>query len=93
MKRATGAQSLYGNPGSDLIYCFQRVSPMEVSPHDAHAVYYGSQFLHRTRDGLTWQVMSPDLTKHPPGTQGASGELITRDATGMQFASRHCRRA
>src|SRR5208337_4361346 len=27
-----GAQSLYGNAGSELIYRFQRVSPMEVSP-------------------------------------------------------------
>ena len=83
-----GAQSLYGNPGSDLIYRFQRVSPMEVSPHDAHVVYYGSQFLHRTRDGgVTWQVISPDLTAHPPGTQGASGEPITRDATGEEVYS------
>lgn len=83
-----GAQSLYGNPGSDLIYRFQRVSPMEVSPHAGQGVYYGSQFLHRTRDGgVTWQTISPDLTAHPPGTQGASGEPITRDATGEEVYS------
>lgn len=83
-----GAQSLYGNPGSDLIYRFQRVSPMEVSPHPGQGVYYGSQFLHRTRDGgVTWQTISPDLTAHPPGTQGASGEPITRDATGEEVYS------
>ena len=29
-----GGQSLYGNPASDLILRFQRVSPMETSPHD-----------------------------------------------------------
>ena len=29
-----GAQSLYGNPGRDLILRFQRVSPMATSPHD-----------------------------------------------------------
>jgi photosystem II stability/assembly factor-like uncharacterized protein len=34
-----GAQSLYGNPGKDLIYRFQRVSPMEVSPNEPHTVY------------------------------------------------------
>ncbi len=83
-----GAQSLYGNPGTDLVYRFQRVSPMEVSPHDGHVVYYGSQFLHRSRDGgVSWQVISPDLTAHPPGTQGASGEPITRDATGEEVYS------
>ncbi len=83
-----GAESLYGNAGSDLIYRFQRVSPMDVSPHEPHTVYYGSQFLHRSRDGgVTWERISPDLTAHPPGTQGASGEPITRDATGEEVYS------
>ena len=45
-----GAQSLYGNAGEDLIYRFQRVSPMETSPYDPRVVYYGSQYVHRTRD-------------------------------------------
>ncbi len=83
-----GVQSLYGNPGSDLIYRFQRVSPMEVSPFDTKVVYYGSQFVHRTRDGgVTWEKISPDLTAKPEGTQGASGEPITRDATGEEVYS------
>ena len=83
-----GAQSLYGNPGTDLIYRFQRVSPMEVSSMEPHTIYYGSQFLHRTRDsGVTWERISPDLTAHPLGTQGASGEPITRDATGEEVYS------
>ena len=38
-----GAQSLYGNPASDLIYPMQRVSPMALSPHDPDVLYYGSQ--------------------------------------------------
>jgi len=83
-----GAQSLYGNAGSDLTYRFQRVSPMELSPHDPHVIYYGSQYLHRTRDGgVTWEKISPDLTAHPPGTQGSSGEPITRDDTGEEVYS------
>ncbi|MGA7236468.1 MAG: hypothetical protein WBY44_12355 [Bryobacteraceae bacterium] len=83
-----GAQSLYGNAGSELIYRFQRVSPMEVSPFDQNTVYYGSQYLHRSRDaGVSWQTISPDMTAHPPGTQGASGEPITRDATGEEVYS------
>ena len=61
---------------------------MEVSPFDQNTVYYGSQYLHRTRDGgVTWEKISPDLTAHPPGTQGASGEPITRDATGEEVYS------
>ena len=83
-----GGESLYGNPGSALIYRFQRVSPMEVSPHTPHTVYYCSQYVHRTRDGgVHWERISPDLTAKPAGTQGASGEPITRDATGEEVYS------
>jgi photosystem II stability/assembly factor-like uncharacterized protein len=83
-----GGQSLYGNPASDLIYRMQRVSPMATSPHDPDVLYYGSQFVHRTRDkGVTWERISPDLTAHPACCQGASGEPITRDITGEEFYS------
>ena len=84
-----GAESLYGNGGETVTYRFQRVSPMEVSPHDPTEVYYGSQYLHRTRDGgVTWTRLSPDLTAHPPGEpQEASGAPITRDATGEEVYS------
>ncbi len=83
-----GAQSLYGNDPKDLIYRFQRVSPMDVSPNVRGTVYYGSQFLHRSRDdGVTWERISPDLTANTPETQGVSGGPITRDVTGEEFYS------
>jgi photosystem II stability/assembly factor-like uncharacterized protein len=83
-----GAQSLYGNPGKDLILRFQRVSPMATSPHDPDVLYYGSQYVHRTRDkGVSWEKISPDLTAFPPCCQGPSGEPITRDVTGEEFYS------
>ncbi len=83
-----GAESLYGNGGKTLIYRFQRVSPMEVSPFNSKVVYYGSQYLHRTTDGgVTWTKISPDLTAFPPEGQEASGEPITRDATGEEVYS------
>jgi len=66
----------------------QRVSPMALSPHDPNVLYYGSQYLHRTRNkGVTWEKISPDLTAKPAGTQGVSGEPITRDVTGEEFYS------
>ncbi|GLC24107.1 WD40/YVTN/BNR-like repeat-containing protein [Roseisolibacter agri] len=82
-----GAQSLYGNAGKDLIYRFQRVSPMETSPHDARTVYYGSQYVHRTRDeGKTWERISPDLTANDPQYQSViSGSPITIDVTGEEM--------
>ena len=84
-----GAQSLYGNPGKDLILRFQRVSPMEISPHDARVLYYGSQHVHRTTDeGVTWETISPDLTANDPRyQQRPSGEPITLDVTGEEFYS------
>ena len=61
---------------------------MATSPHDPDVLYYGSQYLHRTRDkGVTWEKISPDLTAFPPCCQGASGEPITRDVTGEEFYS------
>lgn len=84
-----GAQSLYGNPGKDLILRFQRVSPMEISPHNPRVLYYGSQHVHRTRDeGVTWEKISPDLTWNPPERQQkSSGEPITLDVTGEEYYS------
>ena len=83
-----GGQSLYGNPARDLIWRLQRVSPMATSPHDPDILYYGSQYLHRTRDkGVAWTAISPDLTANDPCCQGASGEPITRDVTGEEFYS------
>jgi photosystem II stability/assembly factor-like uncharacterized protein len=84
-----GAQSLYGNAGKDLIFRFQRVSPMETSPHDARTVFYGSQYVHRTRDeGVTWERISPDLTANDPKYQSViSGGPITIDVTGEEMYS------
>jgi hypothetical protein len=87
-QRWVDPQNRYGHAARDLKYRFQRVSPMELSPHDPRVIYYGSQYVHRTRDeGLTWETISPDLTAREPGTQGISGEPITRDITGEEMYS------
>ena len=58
-----GGQNMYGRNPKDLNYRFQRVSPIEISPHDPNVVYHASQYLHRTTDeGVTWETISPDLT-------------------------------
>jgi photosystem II stability/assembly factor-like uncharacterized protein len=83
-----GAVNLYGTNPADLPYRFQRVVPIEVSPHDPNTVYHGSQFVHKTTDGgVTWQQISPDLTAFPPERQMVSGGPITRDATGEEHYS------
>jgi hypothetical protein len=83
-----GAQNLYGHNPKDLNYRFQRVSPIEISPHDPNVVYHGSQYLHRTTDeGVTWETISPDLTAFKPERQMASGMPLTRDITGEEHYS------
>ncbi len=83
-----GAANMYGHNPRDLKYRFQRVSPIEVSPHDPNVVYHASQFLHRTTDeGETWERISPDLTAFDPATQVISGSPLTRDITGEEFYS------
>ncbi|MDX1492792.1 MAG: hypothetical protein R3253_01865 [Longimicrobiales bacterium] len=83
-----GFQNLYGANPADLNYRFQRVVPIEVSPHDASTVYHGSQFVHKTTDeGVTWEQISPDLTAFRPERQMVSGGPITRDITGEEHYS------
>ena len=58
-------------------------------PFDNSTVYFGSQFVHKSTDkGLTWSIISPDLTTNDPEKlqQSDSGGL-TMDATG---AENHC---
>jgi hypothetical protein len=83
-----GGQSLYGNPGQDLILGSSAPRRWRRRRTIPEIVYYGSQYLHRTRDkGVTWEKISPDLTAFDPRFQGASGEPITRDVTGEEFYS------
>lgn len=83
-----GGVNLYGRNPSELPYRFQRVVPIEVSPHDADVIYHGSQFVHRTTDdGKTWETISPDLTANRPERQMISGGPITRDITGEEHYS------
>jgi hypothetical protein len=83
-----GAANMYGHNPADLTYRFQRVSPIEISPHDPDVIYHGSQFVHVTRDGgRTWETISPDLTAFESERQVVSGGPITRDITGEEFYS------
>ena len=90
MQFYVGAVDMYGRNPAELPYRFQRVVPIEVSPHNPDVVYHGSQFVHRTSDdGETWETISPDLTAFRPERQMVSGGPITRDITGeesLQYA-------
>lgn len=81
-------QNRYGHNPRDIKYRFQRVSPLEVSPHDPRIIYHASHVVHRSTDeGVTWTVISPDLTANEPDKQVISGGPITRDITGEEVYS------
>ncbi len=83
-----GFQNIYGHNPKDLMYRFQRVSPVHVSPHDPNRVYHTSQYVHVTEDGgRAWQTISTDLTAFTPETQVVSGDPITLDVTGEEHFS------
>jgi len=61
-------------------------SAINIDPFNNSTIYFGSQFVHKSTDkGLTWEVISPDLTTNDPEKQkqGESGGL-TMDATGAE---------
>ena len=83
-----GAQYMYGRNPEELKYRFQRVSPIEISPHDSSVVYHGSQYVHRTSNGgQKWETISPDLTAFKDKFQVTSGRPINRDITGEEHFS------
>jgi photosystem II stability/assembly factor-like uncharacterized protein len=81
-------QNRYGHHPADIQYRFARQTPILVSPHDPKVVYQASHVLHRsTDDGVTWEVISPDLTAFEPEYQIVPGNPITRDVTGEEVYS------
>ena len=70
----------------DVKLRFNWNAAINIDPFDSNTLYFGSQFVHKSTDkGLTWKVISPDLTTNDPEKQkqGDSGGL-TMDATGAE---------
>ncbi|MEE9463528.1 MAG: hypothetical protein V3V53_16940 [Bacteroidales bacterium] len=73
-------------PDLDTKLRFHWNAAIEQDPYDNSTIYFGSQFLHKSADkGLTWEIISPDLTTNDPEKQtyGKSGGL-TLDVTGAE---------
>ena len=81
-------QNRYGHHPKDIAFRFPRQTVIMVSPHNPRIVYQASHVLHRTiDDGVTWEVISPDLTANEPAYQIVPGNPITRDVTGEEVYS------
>jgi photosystem II stability/assembly factor-like uncharacterized protein len=78
-------QSTIGAAAGDVKYRFVWTAPLTISPHDHNTIYFGSQFVHMTKDGgKSWQVISPDLTLNDKSKQQISGGL-TPDNIGVEY--------
>ena len=74
------------HPDPEVELRFNWNSAINIDPFDNNTIYFGSQFVHKSTDkGLTWEVISPDLTTDDPEKQKQqeSGGL-TIDATGAE---------
>ncbi len=81
-------QNRYGHDPDDIKFRFPRQTVVYVSPHDSRVVYQASHVLHRSLDeGITWDIISPDLTAHEAEFQIVPGNPITRDVTGEEVYS------
>jgi photosystem II stability/assembly factor-like uncharacterized protein len=59
-----------------------RTEPLQFSPTDPRTLYYATNKLHRTRSGgMSWETVSPDLTRENPGIPPSVGTL---HAPGME---------
>jgi photosystem II stability/assembly factor-like uncharacterized protein len=80
-----------GSVGDAMIghkYRFNWNSPIALSPQNPKVVYFGGNVLFKSTDyGMSWQVISPDLTTNDPAKQQSSGGPIVVDNTAAEF---HC---
>ncbi|HLX43392.1 MAG TPA: hypothetical protein VKR43_08155 [Bryobacteraceae bacterium] len=59
----------YGWGAADINYRFWWTYPVSTSPTNPKTLYVTSQFVHRSlNEGQSWEVISPDLTRHDPKT-------------------------
>ena len=78
-----------GSVGDAMVshkYRFNWNSPIVLSPQNPGVVYFGGNVLFRSTDhGMSWQVISPDLTANDPSKQQSSGGPIVVDNTAAEF--------
>jgi photosystem II stability/assembly factor-like uncharacterized protein len=74
-----------GRSAAEVTHRFQWTEPIVFSPHDPKTMYFAGEVLFKTTDaGMTWTIISPDLTRNDKAKQASSGGPITKDNTGVE---------
>lgn len=72
--------------GREMKYRYNWSAPIIVSQHNPSVIYHASNHVVRSRDrGMTWQEISPDLTRDEDEKQGYGGGPITNEGAGGEI--------
>jgi photosystem II stability/assembly factor-like uncharacterized protein len=72
--------------GREMKYRYNWSAPIIVSEHDPSTIYHASNHVVRSRDrGMTWDEISPDLTRDEDEKQGYGGGPITNEGAGGEI--------
>ncbi|MGB7394542.1 MAG: glycosyl hydrolase [Pricia sp.] len=74
-----------GREARDMKYLYNWNAPIIASRHEPGTYYHCPQMVLRTRDmGVTWEEISPDLTRNIDEKQGKGGVPYTNEAVGAE---------
>ncbi len=74
-----------GREARDMKYLYNWNAPIVASQHEPGTFYHAAQLVLRTRDmGLSWEEVSPDLTRNIDEKQGLGGGPYTNEAVGAE---------
>jgi photosystem II stability/assembly factor-like uncharacterized protein len=74
-----------GHPASELQHRFNWTSPLMLSPRSG-ALYAASEVVWKSTDkGMSWRIISPDLTRNDKSKQTPSGGPLTKDITSVEY--------
>ena len=69
-----------------MTHRFNWTAPLMLSPHDPEGLYAASEVLWKSTDrGMSWKIISPDLTRNDKTKQTASGGPLTKDITSVEY--------
>ena len=75
-----------GHAAKDARIRFQWNFPLLYSRHNPNRLFAAGNRLYQSLDeGHSWQAISADLTRNDPSTLAASGGVITKDNTGVEY--------
>lgn len=67
----------------DAKYRFNWNAPIITSSHDRNTIYHAGNIVFKsTNEGISWEAISPDLTKNEKDKQGPGGRPYTNEAAG-----------